>query len=106
VPVGHAAAGAKEFQAAGCVACHSTQPDVKIVGPSLAGIATDAAESVKEPEYKGKAKDAAGWLQESIVDPNADVPEGFQPNVMPQDFGKKLTPQQISDQVADLLTLK
>jgi nitric oxide reductase subunit C len=92
--------------APGCATCHSVEKDKKLVGPSLYGIATDAADTVKEKDYKGKAKSAAEWLRESIVDPNADVAEGFQPNVMPQNYGKDLTEQEINDLVAYLATLK
>ena len=35
-----------------------------------------------------------------------DVPEGFQPNIMPQNYGKNLTEQEINDRVAYLSTLK
>ena len=48
----------------GCVTCHSTQKDVTLVGPSLAGIAEDGAATVKEADYKGTAKD--GGLVEGI----------------------------------------
>ena len=90
----------------GCATCHSLEKDKTIVGPSLAGIAADGAETVKESDYKGTAKTAAEWLHESIVDPNVDVPEGFQPSVMPQNYGKNLTEQEINDRVAYLSTLK
>lgn len=111
---GNAANGEKLFNQAtigkanlpGCKTCHSVVKDQKIVGPSLYGIATDGAETVKEADYKGTAKTAAEWLRESIVNPNVDVPEGFQPNVMPQNFKDNLSEQEINDLVAYLLTLK
>ena len=111
---GDAAAGQKLFQQTtlgkdkvpGCVTCHSVEPDKKLVGPSLAGIATDAANTVKEADYKGQAKTAQDWLRESITNPNADVPEGFQPNVMPQNLKDELSSQEITNLIAYLMTLK
>ena len=41
-------------------------------------------------------------MHESIVDPNKDVASGYQPNIMPGNFGQTLTPKQIDDLVAFL----
>ncbi len=90
----------------GCATCHSVEKDKKLVGPSLYGIATDAAGAFKEAEYKGAAKSANEWLREAIVNPNVDIVEGFTPSIMPQNFGKDLTEGEINDLVAYLLTLK
>ena len=75
---------------AGCVTCHSVEPGKTVVGPSLAGIAS-------------KGED---FIHESIVNPNADVTEGFPEGVMPQDYGEKLSEEQINQLVKYLMTLK
>ena len=111
---GNAANGQKLFEQStlgkaslpGCKTCHSIVKGQTLVGPSLAGIATDAAATIKESGYKGTAKTAEEWLNESIVNPNVDVPEGYTPNIMPQNFKEQLTSQEINDLVAYLLTLK
>jgi nitric oxide reductase subunit C len=111
---GNAANGDKLFHSAtlgkdkvpGCATCHSTEADKTVVGPSLGDIATDAAGAFKEEGYKGKATDGAGWLKEQIVNPNLETVEGFQPNVMPTNYGTELDDSQINDIVAYLLTLK
>jgi nitric oxide reductase subunit C len=95
----------------GCFACHSTSPGVKLAGPSLAGIATRAAERVQSPEYTGDAKDAAGYIRESIVAPNAHIIEDpmFAANgqsFMPATLGQDLSDEQLHQLVAYLLTLK
>jgi nitric oxide reductase subunit C len=95
----------------GCFACHSTAPGVNLVGPSLAGIAATAAARVKAPEYHGKATDAAGYIRESIRDPNAFLVAGptYSGNgqsMMPPGFGQTLEPAQIDALVAYLMTLK
>ena len=105
--------GRVEFSSAppGCSACHSISPGVNIVGPTLSGIATTAAARVREGDYHGHAKDAAGYIRESIVEPNAHVLTGptFSAggrSLMPSDYAQTLKPEQVDQIVAYLLTLK
>jgi cytochrome c oxidase subunit 2 len=41
----------------------------------------------------------ADFIRESIVNPNAEIAPGYQPNVMPGNFGETLTDQQLSSLV-------
>ncbi|NPA06563.1 MAG: cytochrome c [Chloroflexi bacterium] len=82
---------------AGCVTCHSIEPGVQLVGPSLAGIATTAAERVP-------GMSAEEYIRQSIVDPNAYIVEGFPEGLMPS--YSDLPPEQIDALVAYLMTLK
>lgn len=45
----------------------------------------------------------AQQIEASIVEPNAQITQGFQPNVMPQDFDQSLTPDQLQGLVDYLL---
>jgi nitric oxide reductase subunit C len=95
----------------GCAACHSTTPGVNIVGPTLAGMPATAAERIKSPDYKGKAKDAAEYIRESILEPNAYVLTGPTyaaggRSLMPHDYAQTLKPEQVDQIVAYLLTLR
>ena len=87
---GDPAAGKAVFAAQGCGGCHtfSAAGTSASVGPDL-----DEAVQGKDPEF----------VRESIVDPNKEITSGFAPNIMPQDFGQKLTPKQLDDLVAFLL---
>lgn len=109
---GNAANGEKLFDSLPCSSCHDdTHPfPGGIVCPNLGNIATEAARIVKSPDYHGTATDAAGYIHESIVNPNAYIVPG--PNyhssdgqsAMEKDFAKILTPAQIDDLVAYLMT--
>lgn len=95
----------------GCFACHSTAQGVNLAGPSLAGLAVHAEEIVSSPDYTGSAQDAAGYIRESIIEPNAYIVPGetYSANgnsFMPHNFGTSLTPEQIDQLVAYLMTLK
>jgi nitric oxide reductase subunit C len=95
----------------GCAACHSIAPGVNIVGPTLSGMPATAAARIASPDYKGKAKDAAAYIRESIVEPNAHVLTGPTyaaggRSLMPDDYSKTLTPEQVDQIVAYLLTLR
>ena len=87
---GDPAAGKAVFVSQNCGSCHtfSAAGSTGAVGPNL------------DDALKGKA---AAFVRESIVDPNKQIAKGFQPNIMPADFGQKLTPKQIQDLVAFLL---
>lgn len=84
--------------APGCSTCHSLQPGVRMVGPSMADAGTVAA------AVEGMSAEA--YLRESIVEPDAQVTEGFTPGLMFQDYGDRLSQEQINDLVAFLLTQK
>jgi hypothetical protein len=43
-------------------------------------------------------------ISQDITDPNAVITPGYQPNVMPQNFGQTLTPDQLQQLVAYLQT--
>lgn len=90
--------------APGCITCHSLETGKTLVGPSMAGIATKAEQTIKQADYKGSAKTAAEYLRESIVNPNVYVTKGFAQGIMVS--YSSLSQQEINDLVAYLLTLK
>ena len=116
-PVGEgdnpAALGEQLFRTAtpACNACHSIAPGTDMAGPSLAGVAARAAETIASPDYKGQATDVAGYIRESIVEPSAHVIPGAMYSAagvsfMPNTYGKDLAPEQIDQLVAYLGSLR
>ncbi len=115
-PKGDAANGAKLFVAnkIACDGCHDASKPLPggEFAPNLGNIATAAEQIIKSPAYTGKAKTVAEYFRESLLEPNLYlVPgEGYTEkdgsSGMTQDFAKTLTPQQVDDLIAYLLTLK
>ncbi|MBE2238296.1 MAG: c-type cytochrome [Caldilineaceae bacterium] len=93
-----AANGEQLTVANGCIACHSLQEGVVMVGPSWHNIGAVAATRVA-------GESAAAYLYQSITEPNAHVVEGFLPNLMPATYQDTLAPGQIADIIAYLLSL-
>jgi cytochrome c oxidase subunit 2 len=90
-----AAAGAGSVQgktlfAQQCGTCHTLADagTTAEVGPDL------------DEALNGKS---AAFIRESIVNPNAEIAPGFQPNVMPSTFGESLSQQQLDSLVEYLL---
>ena len=88
-PKGNPAAGTQVFAANGCASCHTFQPAgaTGTVGPNLTVV------------LKGKS---AAFIHQSVVDPNAVIASGYQPNIMPQNFGQTLSSTQLNDLIAFL----
>jgi len=84
---------------AGCATCHSTEPGTIIVGPSLAGIGSAAAQRVE-------GLSAENYLRQSITQPDAYVVEGFPKSIMPSKYAAELSEAEINDLTAYLLSLK
>jgi nitric oxide reductase subunit C len=83
---------------ANCATCHALEPDVVIVGPSLAGVASRAGTRVP-------GQSAEQYIRNSLINPGDFVVPGFQ-NVMAQNLGTQLTAEQINDIIAFLMTLE
>ena len=113
-PQGNPRRGREIFTKLPCASCHdvTTPWPGGDVAPNLGNIATEAARIVRLPEYRGNAKDASGYIRESIVAPNAYIVPGPSyrmadgQSVMPKDFATTLTPAALDDLIAFLMTLR
>jgi mono/diheme cytochrome c family protein len=93
-PAGNAAAGKTLFTANGCASCHrfKAADSTGAFGPDLDTAPTQDAKKA------GEALPA--FVEQSILDPNAYVASGYPKNLMPSNFGKRLSKSQIQDLVA------
>jgi mono/diheme cytochrome c family protein len=86
---GNAEAGAQVFEDSGCGGCHTFTP---------AGSSGTTGPNLDEALQGADAETIAM----SIVDPNAEITEGFSEGVMPQTYGTQLDDQQLANLVAFL----
>ena len=107
------ALGERVFRSAApaCTACHSTAPGVNMAGPSLAGLVARTSTLLAGSDYKGKATDVEAYIREAVVNPSAHVVPGAMysangQSFMPNTYAKDLTPEQITELVAYLSSLK
>jgi len=78
---GGGADGAQVFASNGCGSCHT--------------LAVAKATGTVGPDLGNVDKPTAAFIRQSITDPNKVVTKGFQPDIMPQDFGDKLSPDEL-----------
>jgi cytochrome c oxidase subunit II len=93
---GAAAAGRREVQDLGCMTCHTVDGSDG-VGPTWKGL---AGSKVQLADGKEVTADAA-YLRRAIVDPGAQVVDGFR-SIMPE---RDLTDEQVDSIVAYLQAL-
>jgi mono/diheme cytochrome c family protein len=82
--------GAQVFANSGCGDCHTLAEAESggVTGPDL------------DEALPGQS---AAMVIESIVDPNAEIPKGFPPNVMPANYEQMLSSKELEDLVQYLL---
>lgn len=83
VLAGTAEEGAQVFKEHGCDSCHSVD-GMKSVGPTLKGLIGSTV-TVTTDRRKRTLTSDEGYISRSIVDPDADIVEGFQSGIMPNE---------------------
>jgi mono/diheme cytochrome c family protein len=88
-PAGSPGAGRAVFESQGCGSCHTfaSAGTSGTTGPNL--------------DESLDGKDAA-YVDRAIVDPDAEIAEGFSAGVMPKTYEEQLSPKQLDDLVAFL----
>jgi cytochrome c len=81
------------FSKATCAMCHTIPGIPGAVGKQgpLLEEGTNAPNRIKDPAYKGSAHNTQEYIMESIVSPSTYVVKGFPDNLMPKEFGTKLS---------------
>lgn len=105
---------AAALQKGGCTACHvipGIPGAVGTIGPDLSAIGLQAEERIASGEYQGKAKTAADYLKEAILEPDAYVPADCPTGpcaqgVMPASLGESLTRDELGAMIDFLAELK
>lgn len=90
-PSGSPEAGRAVFAEAGCGGCHT-----------FAAAGTSGTTGPNLDEVLA-GKDAV-FVRRAIVEPDADIAEGYGPGVMPQTYEDQLSPKQLEDLVAFLMS--
>ncbi len=92
--------GARVAELNGCKACHSVD-GIAGIGPSWLGVygqqeaLNDGTTVLVDEDY----------LLKSIIDPNVQIVEGYQPNLMPPTFEQLLSEEEIDDLIAYIKSL-
>ncbi len=81
-----------------CATCHFFDKEDRLIGPGLKGIGQRAAGRVP-------GETNAQYIYNSIINPSAYVVPDYPDGLMPQIWAQVLTPEQINDLVAYLMTL-
>jgi mono/diheme cytochrome c family protein len=109
LPEGDVEAGeALSAGALGCAGCH----ELAAVGPSWApsgddpGIGERAEVRFSQSDYTGMATSAEEYLIEATVLPNVYLVDGYVLDVMPVNYGQRLSAQDLADLVAYMLSLR
>ena len=106
LPEGDPEKGAELAESAqfGCTACHviSDVGPMWSAGGGIPGIGERAALRIAAEDYNGEAETPEEYLLESIINSNAYVVEGYDPALMPSDYGLRMTPQQVADIIAHM----
>jgi mono/diheme cytochrome c family protein len=108
LPAGDAANGEQLANTLGCAGCHllaETGPAWLAQG-SQPGIGERAGSRFEEVGYTGTATTAEQYLFESVVLPNASIEEGYNSGIMPNNYGDRLSPQEMADLIAYMLSLQ
>jgi mono/diheme cytochrome c family protein len=108
LPEGDPQRGEALANSKGCVACHVSTPTGPAWLPSgqEAGIGTRAETRIEQDDYTGQAADAYHYLFESIVLPDVHIVSGYAPGIMPQDYDQTLSPLEVADLIAYMLTIR
>jgi cytochrome c oxidase subunit II len=81
--------GEQIFTSAGCDSCHT--------------LAAAGATAEVGPDLGTLGGVDAAFIRKSIVDPNAEIEKGFEPDVMPKNFGDELSDEELDALVKYLL---